>query len=382
MEWAPGVDTLLTASWLNDTYAVTRIRSTPGLRSRTRDTASGTILGVTALRGPTSPIAASLEIYSVEGQQIWQTHKFTTIVGARWQGGEFHTQNVQTNSDPNLRGLGISLAGHRHPGCHGRIFDRESVYGYEQWRPVDALEIIGGVSYDRLTVPQDFRFAPVSANSVTAYHLLPKGGVIWTPLKGTTIRAGYSKSVGGASFDQDFQIEPTQVAGFNQAFRSVIPEAVANANAGATFDVAGISLEQKLPTRTYLAIEGDLLSSRAWTGRTAFLESILTIWVAAQPVPAAASGWIIPSGRSPVPRTNWWGATGCSARSIAESAARAWWMISRTSRRITRRPMVSRRSMICAAHPDAWTWMRDLPRFRAAFLEGQTRLWTQQQQQR
>ena len=42
----------------------------------------------------------------------------------------------------------------------------------------------------------------------------------------------------------------------------LVNAAVANANAGATFNIAGISLEQKFPTRTYVALEGDLLSSR------------------------------------------------------------------------------------------------------------------------
>ena len=78
----------------------------------------------------------------------------------------------------------------------------------------------------------------------------------------TTLRAGYSQSVGGASFDQSFQLEPSQVAGFNQAFRSLIPESLGGANAGATFTTYGISLEQKFPTRTYLAVEGNLLQSK------------------------------------------------------------------------------------------------------------------------
>jgi tetratricopeptide (TPR) repeat protein len=256
-EWSPGVDSLLTASWLNDANSV----QDPLNQSYiiTRDTAGGMLDGVIPF--PASLVYRSIsEIYTVEGQQIWQTHKFTTIVGARYQTGTFHTQNLQTNSNPSFADLFPSQVLADQEVTAG--FDRESVYGYEQWRPVDSLELIGGLSYDRLTVPEDFRFAPLTANTVTSYHLLPKGGVIWTPLRDLVVRAGYSRSVGGASFDQDFQIEPTQVAGFNQMFRSLIPEAVADANAGATFDVAGISLEQKFATQTYLAVEGDLLSSR------------------------------------------------------------------------------------------------------------------------
>ena len=86
-------------------------------------------------------------------------------------------------------------------------------------------------------------------------------GAIWTPFKETAVRAAYSESVGGASFDQSFQLEPSQVAGFNQAFRSLIPESVSGANAGATFTSYGLSLEQKFPTRTYVAVVGEILES-------------------------------------------------------------------------------------------------------------------------
>ncbi len=136
-----------------------------------------------------------------------------------------------------------------------------SIYGYEQWQVVDSLRLIGGLSYERLVIPQNYRFAPLSPNTETSYHVLPKGGAIWTPLKDTTLRAAYSESVSGASFDQSFQLEPSQVAGFNQAFRSLIPESVSGANAGAAFTSYGVSVEQKFPTGTYAAVAGEILES-------------------------------------------------------------------------------------------------------------------------
>ena len=123
--------------------------------------------------------------------------------------------------------------------------------------------MIAGLSYDRLVIPANFRLAPLSSDTETTCHLLPKAGVIWTPFKDTTLRAAYSESVGGASFDQSFQLEPAQVAGFSQAFRSLIPESVAGANAGATFTSYGVSLEQKFSSRTYLAVAGEILESTA-----------------------------------------------------------------------------------------------------------------------
>jgi hypothetical protein len=51
------------------------------------------------------------------------------------------------------------------------------------------------------------------------------------------------------------------VAGFNQAFRSLIPEAIAGSTAGARFETFGLALEQKYKTGTYLAVEGQILNS-------------------------------------------------------------------------------------------------------------------------
>src|SRR5262249_31001886 len=111
------------------------------------------------------------------------------------------------------------------------------------------------------TFPSNFRFAPLSDAQETKDQLSPKAGVIWTPLSGTTIRGAYTKSLGGASLDQSIRLEPSQVAGFNQAFRSIIPESVAAANAGATFETYAVSLEQKLHTGTYIGLLGEVLNS-------------------------------------------------------------------------------------------------------------------------
>jgi hypothetical protein len=61
--------------------------------------------------------------------------------------------------------------------------------------------------------------------------------------------------------DQSYQIEPTQVAGFIQTFRSIIPESVVGANAGAKFETYNLSLEQRFCTGTYLGLSGHILNS-------------------------------------------------------------------------------------------------------------------------
>ena len=136
-----------------------------------------------------------------------------------------------------------------------------SFYGYHQWQIFEPLQLIGGVTYDRITYPQNFQSAPISGDETTANQVSPKAGLIWTPLDKTTVRFAYTRSLGGASLDQSYQIEPSQVAGFIQNYRSIIPESVAGDNAGAKFETYDLSLEQRFSTGTYLSVSGELLNS-------------------------------------------------------------------------------------------------------------------------
>lgn len=253
-EWSPGIHTLLLASRLSDTFSVTN----PLQPTYLLGTESGVLLELLPIT-VRQDYRSKLEIYTAEAQQIWQTPRFTTVMGARFQDGGFDNRNHEDNFRVDLIDLFPNTAIIRQDLF--TQFQRVSGYGYEQWQVVDSVRLIGGLSYERLVIPGNYRFAPLSPKTETSYHLLPKAGGIWTPFKDTTLRAAYSESVGGASFDQSFQLEPSQVAGFNQAFRSLIPESVAGANAGATFTSYGVSLEQKFPTRTYVAVVGEILES-------------------------------------------------------------------------------------------------------------------------
>ena len=135
------------------------------------------------------------------------------------------------------------------------------MYGYHQWQVFDPLQLIGGVAYDRITFPENFQTAPISGNDQTEDQVSPKAGLIWTPLDNTTFRFAYTRSLAGASLDQSYQLEPSQVAGFIQSYRSIIPESVAGPVPGAKFETYGFSLEQKFSTGTYLGVSGDLLYS-------------------------------------------------------------------------------------------------------------------------
>lgn len=254
-EWSPGNHTLFLGVRLNDEFSSHNpLRGTLVLNQNPVD-------GI-LLVAPTTlneDYRSKLTIYSAELQQIAQQPRHTTVIGARVQFGEFDTEVVQNRFQNPLFGTDVGYAAHQDVASD---FQRTSLYGYHSWEIIDSLQLIGGVTYDHLTFPENFRAAPVLEREETVSRLSGKAGLVWTATKDTTLRIGYAQGLGGASIDQSFQIEPSQVAGFNQSFRSIIPESLVGANAGARFDSGGFSLEQKFPTRTYVAFSGEWLQSR------------------------------------------------------------------------------------------------------------------------
>jgi outer membrane receptor for ferric coprogen and ferric-rhodotorulic acid len=253
-EWQPGVHTIALVTRLHDQFTLNNPSQVTLFVSK-----NGGVPDFVSPFQINEEYQNTLEIYSVEAQQIWQHDNFRTIAGVRYQNGEFDTQNLQTDPadfflffDPN------QPAAAQH---FKTDFERLSAYTYLQWNILDPLALIGGVSYDWLTFPENFRAAPISDQQEDQDQLSPKAGLIWTPDGRTAIRAAYSRSLAGASFDQSFQLEPSQVAGFNQSFRSLIPESVGGANAGAEFEMYGLSLERRVGTGTYLGVSGEMLNS-------------------------------------------------------------------------------------------------------------------------
>src|SRR5258705_2565042 len=121
-----------------------------------------------------------------------------------------------------------------------------AVYGCDTVEVLPSLLVTVGLSYDRLYYPENFRLPPLSSGQESNDQLSPKAGIIWSPFKGTTLRAAYSRSLGGVSFDQSFQLEPTQVGGFNQAYRSLIPESVVGPLASPYFETSGLALDTQI----------------------------------------------------------------------------------------------------------------------------------------
>lgn len=253
-EWSPGIHTLMLAGRLHDTVELTNANAgTVFIRARRG------VQQFASFANYEQAYESEQEIYVSELQQLFRYGQHTLILGGRFQTGEFETSSLMQN--------GATFPGGTPTGSNpitqnvSTDFERYGVYAYEQWRPIESLLLIGGVACDWISYPENYLFAPLTDLETDESLLGPKAGLVWTPTARTTLRAVYSRALGGVSFDQSFRLEPSQVAGFNQAFRSLIPESVAGALAAPEFEIYGVQLEHQFRTQTYFGISAGLLQS-------------------------------------------------------------------------------------------------------------------------
>src|SRR6185503_8043432 len=103
----------------------------------------------------------------------------------------------------------------------------------------------------------------INAQTEEQDKVSPKAGLVWTPVKPTSVRAAYTRSLGGLYYDNSVRLEPTQIAGFNQAYRSLVPESVGGLAPGTEFETWGVGLDHRFKTGTYARVEAQWLRSRA-----------------------------------------------------------------------------------------------------------------------
>lgn len=244
-QWSPESQTIALFGWLNDRYEA--------MDPNASTVVFGQSQGVPIAVSSTSmnlDAGSALNVYSGEIQQILKQGPHQTVFGLRYQSGdlESHYSLTQLSS--------VFLGSDPRNGTVRPTLEHLTAYAYHSWEILDELQLIGGLAYDHLTSPVNDRVAPFSDESRNTAQWSPKAGLIWNPKKGTTLRAYYSRSLGGVTLEQSFRLEPTQVAGFNQAFRSLIPESVAGSNGGEHYETGGASFEQKVWNGGYLGLYG------------------------------------------------------------------------------------------------------------------------------
>ncbi|MEA3213289.1 MAG: hypothetical protein QOE70_6346 [Chthoniobacter sp.] len=206
---------------------------------------------------------ADFETYSAELQQIITLGPSTTILGGRYQSGEFDTHVRLTNYANGTRPDDVPFF--QNPPAKQDFsvdLERVNLYLYDILKLTPWLSLTGGVTYDSLQYPDNFRNPPINDRDASQDRVSPKAGLVLKPWQGATIRGSYSEAISGASFDESVRLEPTQVAGFLQAYRTLASESLIGSVAGSRYQLSGASFEQKLPTRTYFGIEYHLLEQK------------------------------------------------------------------------------------------------------------------------
>ncbi len=257
-EWAPGVHTLFLASHLEDNLRYTDTNNTIPFLAYYRPTpASPSQIGAVFVPPNSDPLQLNYgrqsDDYTTELQQIFQTERQTLVVGARYQIG----WNTTFSSVSDMFQLPSGIA---EQDLQTRL-QRYGLYAYETLKVCDQLQLIGGVSYDRLRYPRDIDTSPITDVETDTDQVSPKAGLIWTPTPETHFRAAYTRSLGGVFDENSVRLEPVQIAGFTQAYRSIAPESVVGLVPGTRFTTYGIGLDRSFKSNTYLSIDGEILTS-------------------------------------------------------------------------------------------------------------------------
>jgi outer membrane receptor protein involved in Fe transport/Flp pilus assembly protein TadD len=253
-EWAPGIHTLLLGGRLDNEQRITD-RNVQSIVINTNAAGTPQFDGHEdfdnlAYRG-------RFDIYTSELNQIFQGERQSLVLGGRFQFGRFETQDTLGGAQGNAAFFATPPA----KADLSENFHRLSLYAYYTWEMLPHFYLTPGVTYDRMVYPDNFRFVPITSGTTRQERVSPKLGLVWSPVPEVTFRAAYARALGGASFDESFTLEPTEVAGFNQAFRSIISESEVGSVAGARYEVIGAALDLKLRSKTFITLEGQYLGS-------------------------------------------------------------------------------------------------------------------------
>jgi Tfp pilus assembly protein PilF len=248
-EWAPGIRTLALGGRLEISQRFSDVQASTLDLSQTPPPAPQTIYPPPAFTPYDQDLQDRFHIYTAELCQIVQKDRFTLIAGGRWQGGEFEYSDVLNNPPyPPFLYPPVSQS-------FSEPFQRFGGYGYLTVEPVNNLWLTAGLAYDDMQYPSNFRSLPVSAGTEWRQEPEPKAAFVWSPSKEVTVRGIYSRSLGGVSLDESYRLEPTELAGFVQTYRSVISESLVGSVSAEDVQLSGLALDLKFSHGTYIGFQ-------------------------------------------------------------------------------------------------------------------------------
>ena len=195
---------------------------------------------------------ATLEIYTAELNQLFQNDFHSFSLGGRVRTGEFKTRSrvfSRVFADPPA----VTEA--------NEDFFAGAAYGYYTIELPTRLRLTGGVSYQASMYPENFRSPPISRGHEWRAQVSPKAALVWAIAEPLSMRAMYARSLGGVSLEESYRLEPTQLAGFPQTFRTLISESLVGGVAAPDHEVTGAAWDLKLPARIYGGLQLERLTS-------------------------------------------------------------------------------------------------------------------------
>lgn len=197
------------------------------------------------------------EIFTSEIQHIEQQDKHTMLLGGRFQHG-----TIESQSRMIFRGS-YANATLPTPAVDQKIksdFTRLGLYAYDYWQVLPSLTLVGGLAWDWIDHPENFRNPPLSEKQRTDEAFSGKLGFTWAPSKWFTLRGAAAEGLGGLSYDESVRLEPSQISGFGQAYRTVISESITGSVETPEYSILGLSVEGWLPTRTWWGASGGIIN--------------------------------------------------------------------------------------------------------------------------
>lgn len=244
-QWAPGIHTLLLGGWLNS-QATTQYRNEGGGPYEVFQGRGQALLQPQL----TAQVQSDVDVYSAEIQQIVQHQRLTVVAGGLLQAG-----SITTEDSWNQPGGAWPQVDYDLEEC----FHRVKGYAYATLEVFDQLSLTAGTAYGVMRYPETFATPPASTGATTRESLELKAAMVWSPARPLNIRAMYSRSMAGYGLEQSVRLEPSQLAGFPQAYRNPLPSV--GPVPGAELDILGLGVDLKLRSGTYIGIQLDRLSS-------------------------------------------------------------------------------------------------------------------------
>ncbi|KAB2661293.1 MAG: hypothetical protein DVB31_12550 [Verrucomicrobia bacterium] len=259
-EWSPGNHTLFLAGHLDDRVAYTDTDAPIPLVRRPRPDKPPTAVDLPGSQHYGLSYGSTFAAWTAELQQIATLGRHTLVAGGRYQAGDTDTTAGQ---DPFPNQFPISGRLTNSVETVNARLGRVSAYAYDTWSPLDPIHLTAGIAYERVEYPRGVDFAPIAPGGERHGLVSPKLGALWSVATNTHLRAAWTKSLGGTFYDGSVRLEPVQVAGFTQSYRSLVPESVAGLAPGTEFETVGVGLDHRFPTRTYVSVVGEWLRSDA-----------------------------------------------------------------------------------------------------------------------